>query len=269
MSDTRRVACLVEYDGTDFVGLQRQSDGPSIQGAFEAAAARFGPGDCRFRASGRTDAGVHARGQVVALDLPAPVADKHPMGALNWHLPESIRVRRAVVCDPAFDPRRDAIRRRYRYLLAGGQPVPPLMRHRMGHFKARLDPERMREACTLLRGPHDFRAWRSTQCQAKRTELDLLVAGVNPWPEAAPHGLDIQAFELVFECRSFLHRMVRFLVGGIALAGAGRLPMEVLARHLGAGTLPPRVAPADACGLSLEAVGYPPDKDPFADTQGV
>jgi tRNA pseudouridine38-40 synthase len=265
MSELRRVALIVEYDGTDFVGLQRQDNGRSIQGEFERVAGILGVSEAEtcFRASGRTDSGVHARGQVVAMWIPAQVPLHNAASALNWHLPTTIRVRRAVECREDFDPRRDARMRSYRYLLCGGQPLPALMGHRMGKITSRLELEAMREAATVLRGEHDFKAWRSAQCQAMRTVLNLEVACVEPWSDAAPHGADVQTFELRFECRSFLHRMVRYLVGGIARVGAGKLSVEELRGHLDKGTLPPRVAPADACGLSLERVDYEPEADPF------
>jgi tRNA pseudouridine38-40 synthase len=261
----RRTAMIVEYDGSEFVGLQRQDDGASIQGEFESVARILGvsESEAAFRASGRTDAGVHARGQVIVLSLPDSIAEQNVASALNWHLPVSIRVRRAVTCGEDFDPRRDARMRSYRYLLCGGQPIPALMRHHMGHIASRLDLAAMREAATALCGEHDFRAWRSAQCQAKRTVLNLEVVEVRPWSDAAPHGRDTQVFEMVFECRSFLHRMVRFLVGGIARVGAGKLGIEELKESLAEGTLPPRVAPAAACGLSLERVDYAPGRDPF------
>jgi tRNA pseudouridine38-40 synthase len=261
----RRTAMIVEYDGTDFVGLQRQDDGASIQGEMERVARLLGvmESDATFRASGRTDAGVHARGQVITLLVPESIAEQSVASAFNWHLPVSIRVRRAVSCSEDFDPRRDARKRSYRYLLCGGQPLPALMRHRMGHIASRLDLGAMREAAEVLRGEHDFKAWRSAQCQATRTVLNLEVSQVHEWRDAAPHAMDTQTFELIFECRSFLHRMVRFLVGGIARVGAGKLSMGDLMVSLVDGSLPPRVAPAAACGLSLERVDYEPGRDPF------
>ncbi len=258
-----RFAAIIEYDGTEFCGLQWQDNGPTIQGAFEKMARQFGVEDCRFRASGRTDSGVHARGQVITVDLPEKLNNANLIGAMNWHLPESIRVRRTVVAPLDFDPRRDARMRTYRYLLCGGQPMPPLMRHRMGRVKAHLDLEKMRTAAKVFRGTHDFAAWRSTQCQARRTVLDLRRMDIVPWAESAPHNNDTQCFEIVIACRSFLHRMVRYLVGGLVCAGNGLLTPESLQHHLEAGTLPPHVAPVDACGLSLERVEYESDTDPF------
>ncbi|MCB2156750.1 tRNA pseudouridine(38-40) synthase TruA [bacterium] len=256
MSATVRLALIIEYDGTDFAGLQRQKNGRSIQGEVESAAMALGVEDPKFRASGRTDSGVHARGQVITINLPERVACGNPISALNWHLPLSIRVRKAIEAPEGFDPRRDARLRTYHYFLCAGQPVPPLMRNRMGRVKAHLDIELMRAAADVLRGKHDFREWRSSQCQAKRTVLDLKRIDVLPWSAAAAHGMDDQCFEIWFSCRSFLHKMVRYLVGGIVRVGAGQLSVEDLATHVEAGTLPPRVAPADPWGLVLESVEY-------------
>jgi tRNA pseudouridine38-40 synthase len=260
-----RVAAIVEYDGTGFAGLQRQTTEPSIQACFESMARAFGVRECGFRAAGRTDAGVHARGQVVAFSLPESIRSKNLVSAVNWHLPESVRVRRVETVPDDFDPRRDAIRRTYRYLLCGGQAFPPLMRGRMGRVRAHLDLESMRAAARLFLGQHDFRAWRSTQCQANRTLLTIECFDIRPWSDAAFHGMDDQCFELEVACRSFLHRMVRYLVGGICRVGSGELDPAELEHHLAAGTLPPRVAPAEAAGLTLERVDYPPERDPFPD----
>lgn len=261
-----RIAAIAEYDGTGFAGLQRQRDQPSIQSAFEDMARAFGVAECHFRAAGRTDSGVHARGQVICLDLPSNLNGKNVVSAMNWHLPESVRVRRVALSPDGFDPRRHAIRRTYRYLLCGGQAFPALMRGRMGRIRGRLDLGLMRQAAEVFTGRHDFRAWRSTQCQARRTVLDMQRIEIRPWLGRAPHGMDLQTFEITFVCRSFLHRMVRYLVGGISQAGAGALTPDALARHLDAKTLPPRVTPADACGLSLESVEYPSERDPFPKT---
>ncbi|MBI5155430.1 hypothetical protein HZA57_09350, partial [Candidatus Poribacteria bacterium] len=134
----------------------------------------------------------------------------------------------------------------------------------MGKCRSRLELELMHEAALILVGRHDFRAWRSTQCQARRTVLDLESVTIAPWSGAAAHGMDAQCFEMTFACRSFLHRMVRYLVGGLIQTGRGALKPVELAAHLEAGTLPPGVAPADACGLVLERVEYAAGKDPFA-----
>ncbi len=258
-----RVAAIVEYEGTAYEGLQWQASGPTIQGEIEKAVRKFGVEEPRFRASGRTDSGVHARGQVVAVDLPASIPGNSIASAVNWHLPADIRFRRAVACDPEFDPRRDARLRTYRYLLCGGQPMPAMMRNRMGRARTRLDIGAMREAAGAFMGEHEFRAWRSTLCQAKRTVLEIRRFDIDVWRDRASHEGDWQTFEVTVACRSFLHRMVRFLVGGIVRVGCGELPVESLADHLREATLPPRVAPADACGLSLERVDYAEGRNPF------
>ncbi|MEQ8819703.1 MAG: tRNA pseudouridine(38-40) synthase TruA [Sumerlaeia bacterium] len=261
--DLARVALLIEYDGGPFVGLQVQDTGPSIQGVMEDAARLLGSGEPDFRAAGRTDAGVHARGQVICLRVPAHLARANLRDALNWHLPETVRVRRVALCGEEFDPRRDARRRTYRYLLSAGQPLPPLMRGRMGRVKASLDLDRMRAAACELLGRHDFREWRSTQCQAHRTVLDMERVEVEPWFDPGPHGQDAQTFAITVACRSFLHRMVRYLVGGLVQAGRGALTPEELRLCLAEVRLPAGVVPAPPEGLSLERVDYAEGCDPF------
>lgn len=140
------------------------------------------------------------------------------------------------------------------------------MHGRMGHQRSQLDLEKMEAAAEVLTGVHDFIAWRSSMCQARRTELDLKTCTVRPWRDRAAHGADTQCFEFILQCRSFLHRMVRFLVGGMVLAGRGRLEPDKLEDHLKAMTLPDGVKPVEACGLSLEHVWYPTEKNLFGDS---
>ncbi len=262
-SGLRRVAAIVEYDGSIYEGLQWQPTSRTIQGEIENAIRSFKVEEPRFRASGRTDSGVHARGQVVAVDMPESLPERSIVGAVNWHLPEDIRFRRAVFCDPAFDPRSDARLRTYRYLLCGGQPLSALMRNRMGRARLRLDLNLMKAGAEAFLGEHEFRAWRSTLCQAKRTRLLIQRFEIDKWRDRAFHGGDLQTFEITIACRSFLHRMVRFLVGGIVRVGSGELSVDDLKRHLSDETLPPRISPVDACGLSLERVDYVDGRDPF------
>jgi tRNA pseudouridine38-40 synthase len=258
-----RVATIVEYDGSRYQGLQIQVSGDTIQSAFHKMALQFGVEDCVFRASGRTDTGVHARGQVIALSIPESVTRRNAADAMNWHLPKDIRIRRAVRCRADFDPRHDARLRTYRYLLAAGQSLPPLMRGHMGHAKKRLDFELLQEAARLLRGPWDFRAWRAANCQGKRTEMELDVFNLKRWNDSAAHGMDDGAFEITVASRFFLHHQVRYLVGGLVRVGSRALSLMELQECLENKTRPDRVVPADACGLSLESVYYPPEKDPF------
>ena len=151
-----RLALIVEYDGTCYAGFQYQKNARSIQEEIKEAITRFTGERVRVRAAGRTDAGVHARGQVVAFDT---VAD-HPMQtvirALNHYLPEDIAVRSARQVREDFDPRRDAISRRYRYTVMNSTTRSPLHRQMSYQVSTTLDLDSMAKAARLFRGVHDF-----------------------------------------------------------------------------------------------------------------
>lgn len=256
---------MVEYDGTDYMGFQRQSHGPSIAGALEDAARTIGAPSPVAACAGRTDSGVHARGQVVTMDLPQRIEERRIALAMNSVLPAAIRVRRAVLCGNDFDPRRDAVGRVYVYRLCAGTQVPPMFRNAIAHTRHVLSPSLAAEAAACFVGKHEFRAWRSSHCEATRTHLTIRSFHVIP-PQPPEESAPLPPrpwFELVVEARSFLHHMVRFLTGGIIAVATGRLSTEELRAALAEGTRPECVVMAEARGLTLEAVQYPPERDPF------
>ncbi|MGF1572079.1 MAG: tRNA pseudouridine synthase A [Sumerlaeia bacterium] len=266
--ECRKIAAIVEYDGTRYSGSQIQDNSNTVQGEIKKMSQVFGVEDYQYYASGRTDSGVHARGQVIVMCMPKSLHGERLLEAMNWHLPTDIRIRKAVECSEDFNPRFDARLRTYRYLLCGGQPLPPLMANRMGSVKRHLDFKLMQQATeVLLSQEWDFKAWRSSICKAKRTKMNLTTLRVDPWSDRALHGGDSGCYEITISARFFLHHMVRYLVGGLARVGHGALSVKQLQQDLQNGVLPHRVAPADACGLCLEHVYYPPEKDPFFNGQ--
>ncbi|GBQ84657.1 tRNA pseudouridine synthase A [Gluconacetobacter johannae DSM 13595] len=252
----QRWAVRIEYDGRDFVGWQRQTTGLSVQQVLEEAASRLASG--RTVASitaGRTDAGVHATGQVAHLDFPAEVRLNASVvrDALNFHMkPHPVVVLDARSVDLSWNARFSAIRRAYRYRILNRRSPPALDDGRVWLVKRPLDAEAMGHAARYLLGRHDFTSFRASACQAKsplRT-LDRL--------DVSRSGEDII---IVAEARSFLHHQVRNMVGTLKLVGEGRWPParvgEALAacdRRAAGPTSPPD-------GLYLTAVGY--DPDPF------
>lgn len=257
---SRRVVLLVEYDGGTYQGLQAQKSGvPTIQSAIEAAASQLGSPDPAFAAAGRTDSGVHATGQVVAIDVPDRLESRRVAFALNAVLPRDIRIRRAVECPQGFHPRFDAISRTYLYRLNAGIPVDPLLRHMVAYSHHVLDPDLACRAASLFKGRWELKAWRSSDCQATRTLLTIDTARAVP-PEP---GTNRHHWEFHFSARSFLHHQVRFMVGAITAVGSGRVELEELETALRDGTRPNLVKVEPACGLCLVGVGYPADKDPF------
>lgn len=261
---TVRWALALEYDGTPFVGWQRQASGLSIQDVLETAAARLAGGAAIASiVAGRTDAGVHAERQVACIDLPgARAVAFRPdtlRDALNFHMkPHPVVVTRAARAPDGWNPRFSATMRAYRYVILNRRPRPALAQGRVWHVQKPLDPAAMAAAAGLLVGRHDFTSFRASACQAKspiRT-LDRL--------EVFRDG---ERIVLEAEARSFLHHQVRNMAGTLALVGAGRWTParvgEALAacdRRAGGPTAPPE-------GLSLLRVDYAAGFDPFGADQ--
>lgn len=247
-------ALLLEYDGTPFVGWQRQGAGVSVQSLLEEACARLhGGAAVACVAAGRTDAGVHAAGQVVRVALPDRYRAAQVRDALNYHLkPHPVVVLRAEPAAPGWSPRFDATGRAYAYRILNRRARPALDRFRAWHVERPLDTEAMAAAAALLLGRHDFTSFRASACQAKspvRT-LDRL--------EVARDG---DVLTIAAEARSFLHHQVRNMVGTLKLVGEGRwrpgqvgTALEARDRRAAGPTAPPD-------GLTLLAVRYP--RDPF------
>ena len=249
-------ALLLEYDGTGFVGWQRQDNGVSIQQVLEAAAARLAGGaPVACVAAGRTDAGVHAQGQVARIELPGALPPRTVREALNFHMkPHRVVVLRAAIAAPGWNPRFAAIGRAYRYRILNRRARAALDAGRVWHVQRRLDIAAMQGAADLLLGPHDFTSFRAASCQAKspvRT-LDRL--------EVARHG---DFVELVVEARSFLHHQVRNFAGTLKLVGDGDWPVSRVAEVLAARDRALAGPTAPAAGLCLTRVTYP--VDPFAE----
>jgi len=220
-------ALLIEYDGTGFVGWQRQASGVSVQSILESAAARLSRGGpVATVVAGRTDAGVHAAGQVAELTLPATFTPDRLRDALNFHLkPYAVVVLRAAIAPEGWSARFSATSRRYRYRILNRRPRPALDVGHVWHVPFRLDEEAMHRAAQSLLGRHDFTSFRAAACQAKsplRTldRLDVTRRG--------------DLVEVEAEARSFLHHQVRNLVGTLKLVGLGQWTPDDVATALAA-----------------------------------
>jgi tRNA pseudouridine38-40 synthase len=238
---------LVEYDGTDYCGFQVLSDRPSVQAALEQVLLRLTGQATRIRYAGRTDAGVHAQGQVIAAD----VRWRHSLADLEraWNalLPADIAVREvARVTDPTFHPRFSARSRVYRYTVWTALRRSPL-HGRYAHHEARpLDVARMNRAATLLVGSHDFASF-GQPTQGDSTVRDVMRAG---WQQMG------STLHFEIEANAFLRRMVRTVVGTLLAVGAGRQSVESVAEVLAARDRSLAAPPAPACGLCLIEVKY-------------
>jgi tRNA pseudouridine38-40 synthase len=210
----RRYRLLVEYDGGPFRGWQRQDNGPSVQGAIEAALVALGGEAATVTGAGRTDAGVHALGQVAHVDLARDwLADKLRDG-LNAHLrPLPVSVLAAAVAPEGFHARFSAVARHYIYRIVNRRAPLALERGRAWQVMRPLDAGAMHRAAQALTGNHDFTTFRSSECQAASAvkTLDRL--------DVMRHG---EAIEIHASARSFLHNQVRSMAGSLKLVGEGR-----------------------------------------------
>jgi tRNA pseudouridine38-40 synthase len=249
-----RWALLLEYDGAPFVGWQRQVNGLSVQEVLEEAAGRLNRGAAvSSTVAGRTDAGVHAAGQVAEIDLDRETSAVQLREALNYHMkPHPVAVLQAAVAPEDWNARFSAIRRRYRYLILNRRPRAALLVGRVWHVPRLLDETAMQDAARLLLGRHDFTSFRAAGCQARspmRT-LDRL--------EVRRSG---DLLEITAEARSFLHHQVRNVVGTLRLVGDGSWPAARVGAALAAKDRAAAGPTAPADGLCLMEVGY--SQNPF------
>ena len=240
------------YDGTDFLGwqLQRPGGGRTVQGALEEALGRLaGGGRVAVHGAGRTDAGVHALGQVASFELPREIAAGELQRALNGLLPGDVRVLEAAPAPPGFHARKSAVSKVYRYELDCGGVQLPQRRRVAGHAPFPLDEGAVRETAALYLGRHDFASLASSGGSVTTTVRTVCRS------EAAFAG---PALVYETEANGFLRKMVRSMVGGLIAAGRGAVRVEDLARALEARDRRAWPAPAPAHGLTLVRVGYPP-----------
>ena len=240
------------YDGTDYVGWQRQANGVSIQGLIEEALLALDGREVTVAGSGRTDAGVHALGQVASFTIARAIAPDALVRALNASLPHAVRVLSAEAAPPAFHPRFGARTKTYRYRIWNGEVMNPFERRYAWHVPGALDVEAMRAAARLIEGRHDFAAFQSTGGDVTTTEREIFQSTIqstirNP-----------QSAMLVYEVvgTGFLRHMVRTIAGSLVEIGRGRRPVawmsDVLAsrdRAAAGPTAPPQ-------GLFLVRVEY-------------
>ena len=256
------VRLTLSYDGTPFAGFQRQPEARTIQGELERAIAQITQTHVTTRGAGRTDAGVHAEGQVVAFETERVLSPRRWLLALNRYLPDEIAVQAVDACPLGYDPRFDAVDKLYRYLFHLGLARAPLLRHRAwqlaraGHASeeaalhataCELDLPAMRRAAQALIGTHDFRAFRAADDLRENTQRSLQRV------ELIEHFRD-QPNVLALEVRgsAFMKNMVRIIAGTLVAVGRGKLSPDQVAALLSADSTRSRYSEtAPAHGLTL------------------
>lgn len=252
---TRRIALVVEYEGTEFAGFQRQANAPSIQEALENAIESLTGSRPTVYGAGRTDAGVHARGQVAVFDTDSALPVDRMTAGLNHYLCASVAVQSAHEVDRSFDPRRHAAARVYRYRLIERRTPSPLRRRTAHRIGRRLDVEAMRLAAASLVGERDFRAFSGPQPAGKTFARRMARAEV--WREE-------DEVLVEFEANAFLPQQVRRTVAALVDVGLGRSAAGAFEQMLESGAQGAAEAVFPACGLTLQEVryaGFPPEND--------
>jgi tRNA pseudouridine38-40 synthase len=244
----QRYRAIVEYDGTDFVGYQVQAKGRTVQGEIEKSLKQITQSKVRIDGAGRTDAGVHATGQVIAFNTGwrHTLEDLHR--ALNAVLPDDIVIRDLRITELSFHPRFAALSRTYHYQIINQQWPAVLLRRYAYHLNKALDVTAMNEASRFLLGQHDFASFGKPP-QGHNTVRNVLQA---EWITAGEGRI---IFEIT--ANAFLYRMVRTLVGTLVQVGLGQLAVNEVKYILETRDLTKSAAPAPACGLCLVRVTYP------------
>ncbi|MFQ3661690.1 MAG: tRNA pseudouridine(38-40) synthase TruA [Chloroflexaceae bacterium] len=249
----RNIALLLAYDGTDFVGSQFQNQGRSVQGALEGAWEELTRETRRFTLAGRTDAGVHAHGQVAGVRSETRHSTATLMRGMNALLPDDVRVLAVREVSAEFHARRSAVRRDYRYLIDNG-PVPlPTLRHLALHVEQPLDVMAMAEALALLEGTHDFAAFTAPSAEQKSTVRTVHQARLR---EVELLGRPLIAVDLA--ANAFLQHMVRVIVGTVLQVGRGRMGVTEFRQVLEGRDRKAAGPTAAPHGLILMSVSYPP-----------
>lgn len=248
----RNLYLWVEYDGTRYQGWQRQPNSPTIQAKIESALGDLLGERVGIRGAGRTDAGVHALGQTANCLIHSDLPVRAILHETNRRLPDDIVIRKVSDAPQEFSARRHARLRHYRYQLLNRRLRPAVDRYSWAHVPLPVDRPLLGKAVATFQGHHEFAAFRSSACRARRTALTM------------QHSVLTTAGDrLIFDfaCRSFLHNMVRILVGTALDVARGKIPLHQVERLLageGSRSMAGRTAPA--IGLTLVGIEY---KEPY------
>jgi tRNA pseudouridine38-40 synthase len=243
----RKLRILVEYDGTDFHGWQRQPGLRTVQSCLEDAIATMTGETIAIQGAGRTDAGVHAAGQVASFTLAAAIPEAGLLRGLNSFLPTDVAILDVREAPADFDARFSARGKVYRYRIWNHLVRSPLHARTAWHCRSVLDLAAMRDAAARLCGEHDFRAFRASDCERRTTVRVIRRLDVDR--QGALIAIDVEA-------TAFLKNMVRILVGTLVDVGRGRLGADAIARMLETGERGAGGVTAPPQGLTLVRIIY-------------
>ena len=247
MTTPRTLRFVVEYDGTDFAGWQRQAGPRTVQQCLEEALEAMVGQRVLVRGAGRTDAGVHADGQVASAVVNTAIHTTGLLRGLNSHLPPDMAVLDVADAPEGFDARRAARGKVYRYLVWNHVTRSPRWRRDAWHVRAPLDTHAMREAAAVFVGQHDFRAFRAADCERKNTVR--IIRSFEVTRQGALVACEIEG-------TAFLKNMVRIMVGTLVAAGRGELDPDGVRALLARGDRTRSGVTAPAHGLTLLRVIY-------------
>ena len=249
---------LIQYDGTDFHGWQSQDGFRTVQGELERALSLIEGKKVNVYGSGRTDAGVHAEGQVASVEIEREISAEKLRAAINGNVGKDVRVLEATVVDSEFHARYSALGKTYVYRIVNGPVMSPFWA-RYAHQEARpLALAQMNAAAELFLGKHDWTAFSAAQSDVEdrvRTISSLTVA------EKLDERSHSKLIEIRVSADGFLRYMVRAIAGTLMAVGRGELNSDVVQKAIAGGTRPVAAATAPACGLTLLSVHYPENTD--------
>lgn len=252
----RRIVLKIAYDGTGYAGWQRQDNGTAVQAVIEDTIERLFSEKVHVMGSGRTDAGVHARGQIAAVDLQHNIPAGNLLMALNANLPEDIRILAAAEGPEDFHPQYHAKKKTYVYRFYNGKVMPPELRIFTDHVAETLDEEAMQRSIKALEGEHDFYAFRSAKAVNASTVRTIYRAELK---KVAMDGSLMNGgslYELRITGNGFLYNMVRIIAGTVIDIGRGRIDEGAIEKALESLDRSILGLTAPAKGLTLESVEY-------------
>ena len=244
---------LLQYDGTDFHGWQIQENLRTVQGELTNALSLIDGRAVNVHGSGRTDAGVHAEGQVASVDIQREITPEKLRNAINGNVGKDLRVLEVEVVDPEFHARYSAVAKNYVYRIVNGPVISPFWSRYAHHEARRLDLDRMRSAAELFLGRHDWSAFSAAQSDVEDRVRTITQLDVS-------ERLDERACGSILEIRvsadGFLRYMVRAIAGTLMAAGRKELDNESILEAISSGQRPLAATTAPACGLTLVSVRY-------------